>query len=86
MYHDLDEMIIGEVDYCLQFFPAAIQRRFQHNLGQKISIFNDKSFSRCREIMDSEMKLSAAEGNIKGKRKSNRVSFELKKRFEIWCF
>jgi hypothetical protein len=102
VYHDLDEMSVGDIDYCLQFFfaevrkadgskypprtlkeiAAAIQHHFQYNLRQNISIFNDQSFSGCREILDAEMKLSAAEGNVKRKRKSNSISFELEK--DLW--
>lgn len=102
VYHDLDDMTVGEVDYCLQYFfaevrkadgskypprtlkeiAAAIQHHFQYNLRRKISIFNDEAFCGSREILDAEMKLSAAEGNVKRKRKSNSVSFELEN--DLW--
>lgn len=55
---------------------AALQHYVNYSLKKKVSFFNDAEFLGLREALDAEMKLSASEGNVRMKRKSDAISFE----------
>ena len=52
----------------LKEIVAALQHYLNYTLKKKLSIFNDSEFAETREALDAEMKLSAAEGNVRMKR------------------
>jgi hypothetical protein len=54
----------------LKELVAAIQHYFQNKLKIMVSIFKDKEFAETRAVIDAQMKISAAEGLVKIKKRA----------------